>query len=180
MQVDLVGYLLNQSGYCIHPSKVEAIMNSLRPRTAAQLRSFMGLVNFPRDHIPHFGSHVDRLDNERYAKTLVWTDELNSAFERIKKAIKEAAELEAEDHTKVTLLGVDTSEEGVGFWRVSLKEEFKTIVPREAKMEHVDIVQFGSKAIHTDSAFKHAGSTLRELGGVIFAIKKRSVTRIYG
>ena len=55
-QLEFMGYLLSTRGIGPTESKVEAVVNAREPESAAEVRSFMGLVNFSAKFIPNLAT----------------------------------------------------------------------------------------------------------------------------
>lgn len=170
--VDGLGYTVDGSGIHVHASKVEAIKNWKPPKNGKEMRSFLGTANFNRKSMRHFAWHAAPLDRLRNHKAITWTDELDAAFNKIKEMVAAATVLVVEDPEKEVLLGTDASDDGLGFWRGQVKDEFKHVPSENLVMEQIDIIEFGSVAIPKDSSVKHGGATFRELRACMFAINK--------
>ena len=55
-QLEFMGYLLSTRGIGPTESKVEAVVNAREPESVAEVRSFMGLVNFSAKFIPNLAT----------------------------------------------------------------------------------------------------------------------------
>ena len=62
-QLEFMGYLLTACGIGPTESKVEAVVNAREPKTVAEVRSFMGLVNFSAKFIPNLAPLRNRFND---------------------------------------------------------------------------------------------------------------------
>jgi cleavage and polyadenylation specificity factor subunit 1 len=53
IEAKFLGFVLTQQGVKPQIKKVEAIVKIATPKTVKQVRSFIGMVNYYKDHIPH-------------------------------------------------------------------------------------------------------------------------------
>ena len=116
-ELDYLGHHVSASGIKPIMDKVAAIKKFPRPDTVRQLQTFLGMVNFYRRFLPKAAMVLkpltDILKGEARGK-LTWTVEMETAFQRGKEAVCQAAEL-AHPHPKAELsLAVDASESHVG------------------------------------------------------------------
>jgi RNase H-like domain found in reverse transcriptase len=67
---------------------IKAIRKYIKPRTAKEMKSFLGLGSYERKYIPRFAQYEKTLrgciTNKKF---VMWTKEGEKAFEDIKKAI---------------------------------------------------------------------------------------------
>ena len=116
-ELDYLGHHVSASGIRPIMDKVAAIKKFPRPDTVRQLQTFLGMVNFYRRFLPQAAMVLkpltDVLKGEARGK-LTWTAEMETAFQRGKEAVCQAAEL-AHPHPRAELsLAVDASESHVG------------------------------------------------------------------
>lgn len=52
-EADFLGYHISEHGISVSRTKLEAIAKMERPKSAEELRSFLGLINFVHRYIPH-------------------------------------------------------------------------------------------------------------------------------
>ena len=107
-QVDSVG---------IHPTadKVEAIHQAPAPANRAQLRCYLGLLNFYRKFIPSLSTIIEPLNqllSERQRWT--WTSQQQTAFDKSKELLCSDTVLVHYDSDKPLVLSCDASPYGVG------------------------------------------------------------------
>jgi hypothetical protein len=166
-----LGYVVDGTGIHLHPSKIEGIINLSFPRSSTQMKSFLGMCNFARNSLKNYAEKVAPLDAVSLQKTIVPTPRLLQAFADAKQAVVNAATLVTEDHTKELILSTDASLTGLGFTLGQVKEEFKNLPTATLTEKQIDVIRYGSVAVKSHT-LTHASPTMRELAGVIFAIKK--------
>ena len=93
-QISFLGFILNEKGMKKSPEYVKRILDAPRPRTVHELMKFLGLVNFQRKFVPYCSEIIAPLNEavEHKAKNIkkkeiVWTKEMEDAFELIKKEL---------------------------------------------------------------------------------------------
>lgn len=97
--IEFLGYEVSEKGISPLPDKVKAIDSYPKPETVEQLRRFLGMLNFYRNHIPNAASVQGTLDKYLHGATkrdksrIEWTEEANRAFEKCKENLKNAATL---------------------------------------------------------------------------------------
>ena len=96
-EVEFLGYMVNGEGVRPIPSRVEAILNFPKPQTIAELRRFVGTVNFYRRNMPRAATSQAPLnalfsDSRKNDKHPVpWTPEAEEAFVRVTEELSAAA-----------------------------------------------------------------------------------------
>jgi len=86
-QLEFMGHLISHWGVGPTKSRLEAIREAKEPRSAAEVRSFLGLVNFCSRFIPNMASISEPLrrlttQNGKFE----WKDEQKEAFQKLKNA----------------------------------------------------------------------------------------------
>ena len=114
-EVDFLGYRLNKEGLQPNPAKVKAIRNAPRPTNTAQLKSFLGLINYYGKFINNLASILEPLylllqKNVKWN----WGKQQESAFQRAKAALTSKNLLVHFDPKKQLVLICDASPYGVG------------------------------------------------------------------
>lgn len=90
-------------------------MNVQRPQDLHGIRSFLGLTSYFRRHIPGYALISAPLEQLKTKDTpFVWTDDCESAFKQLKRALVKPPILVYPDHRKRFLLFVDSSRYAVG------------------------------------------------------------------
>ena len=60
-RLEFMGFVLNEDGVSPAPSKVEGLKNARRPKTATEVRSFLGLVKFNAKFIRNMAGKAEPL-----------------------------------------------------------------------------------------------------------------------
>ena len=122
-QVDYLGHTLSAEGVRPNSAKVEAVKNFPRPKSSKEIKSFLGLINFYRRHLPNFAviarplTALTRQDKElKKTVPFVWDDKCEAAFQKAKELLITAPLLYPPDLTRDFFLWTDAS--GVGFGAV--------------------------------------------------------------
>jgi len=116
--VEYTGHVLVESGLSFSEKKKESIVNFKLPENQKELRSFLGLANYFRDHIRNNLIIVhplhDIVKNYKPKQRLTWSQETKEAFNDIKEAINARSKLFYVDDISPVYLQTDASNYGVG------------------------------------------------------------------
>jgi hypothetical protein len=147
-QVEYVGHTINCDGLHFTRDKVDSVLNFPKLITKRQVKSFIGLANYFRDHIRNHSTRivplqslVDGYSAKQANQKVKWNDECEFAFEDIKKAIDECPLLWFMDDTSPIFLQTDASNYGIGAYLYQVVTQ-----PDESSIEHP--IGFISKSIH--------------------------------
>ena len=120
-QVEYVGHTIDKNGLHFTRDKLDSVLNFPRPETMKNVKSFIGLANYFRDHIRDHSLRVQALQDlvegysKQKAKTKVnWTPECDAAFQDIRQAIDECPLLWFVDDHSPIFLKTDASDYGIG------------------------------------------------------------------
>ena len=120
-QVEYVGHTINKNGLHFTRDKLDSVLNFPRPETMKNVKSFIGLANYFRDHIRNHSLRVQPLQDlvEGYTKSVArskieWTEECDKAFRDIRQAIDECPLLWFVDDYSPIFLKTDASDYGIG------------------------------------------------------------------
>lgn len=98
-ELEFLGYCINNQGIRPIPEKVDAIAKFPRPKTIADLRRYLGMINFYHRNVPH-AAETQAVLNSLFTESrkgdkreIVWTDALIEAFEKTKRDFANAAML---------------------------------------------------------------------------------------
>jgi len=114
-EVKLLGFIIGKDGVRPNPDKVLAIAAMRRPRSARDIRRFLGACGFFRRHIPHFATIAKPLTqltkkNVRFE----WGDAAQQAFDTLKKALVTAPVLRLPDFDRAFEVHTDASGQALG------------------------------------------------------------------
>ena len=76
--------IVSGSGTSIAPDKLEAVKEGPVPQNAKELMSFLGFMNYHRNHMPGFAKVSADLYTLAHAKDFFWTQQNQSCFEKLK------------------------------------------------------------------------------------------------
>jgi hypothetical protein len=121
--VEYCGKQIDQSGLSMSKKKIQRVLDFPKPKTAHQMKQFIGLANYFHDHVPHHSDIIRALHNmitgykkKTRAKALVWTEEGTLAFFQI---IKEIEKNHTRDDCPI-FLQTDSSDYGIGAYYFQL------------------------------------------------------------
>jgi hypothetical protein len=169
-QVEYVGHTIDSEGLHFTRSKLDSVLNFPRPETKRQIKSFLGLANYFRDHIKNHSTRVYELqqlvlryDKKQASRKVTWTAKANAAFEDIRSAIDECPKLWFLDEHSPIYLQTDASDYGIGAYLYQ-----KVTQPDGTIVEHP--INFISKSI----ANQHTSwdTPMKEGYAIFYALKK--------
>jgi transposase InsO family protein len=122
--VEYVGHVIDAGGTTFHRERLQEVIDFDRPATKGELKSFLGMANYFREHIPNASEAPALLQTllPNYAKkqqrhSIQWTDETLAAFEQVKRDINDAQKLffiDYDDPNAEIHLFTDASDTGIG------------------------------------------------------------------
>ena len=129
-EVEYVGHNIGKSQIGMVSATVDKIENALRPKTKKALRSFVGLTNYYRKHIPNFSQiavPLTDLTKKSKPNVIQWGDEQEAAFMKLKTMLISKPILQMPDWKRSFLVQVDASDMGLG--AVLLQEHDGDLLP---------------------------------------------------
>jgi hypothetical protein len=119
-EVSFLGYKISSHGSQPLPDRVQDLQNSPPPETIAQLRRFLGMLNFYRRFIPQAASsqaplhHILAGPKTKGTTPVPWTDALLQTFKECKASLSQAALLAHPDTSAPLTLVTDASTTAMG------------------------------------------------------------------
>lgn len=115
-EIQFMGFLLSEKGIGPTQAKVEAVKNAQKPQNAAEIRSFLGLVNFNGRFICDLSTKSEPLARlTRKGVPFKWTEEQDRAFNQLKQDLANAETLGYFDpKAEETRIIADASPVGLG------------------------------------------------------------------
>ena len=123
-EVEYVGHTISREGLNMSPEKKQKVLDFPVPDTVKQLRGFLGLVNYFRDHVRGHAVICKPLFEmtTQASKRLVWTEEGEAAFRKIKDDIANLQTLFFPDDDAPIFLHTDACKYGLGAYLFQVVE----------------------------------------------------------
>lgn len=122
--VDFLGFLVSSNGWKLADEKITALKNFRSPETLAEIKSFLGLINFIEKFIPHRAQRTWRLRELSKSEHFYWDQGLEEEFEYLKNdAWRTITTLGYYSRFDQTELYVDASPYGLGAVLVQFDKE---------------------------------------------------------
>ena len=119
--VEYVGHTIDKNGLHFTRDKLDSVLNFPRPENKRQIKSFLGLANYFRDHIKNHSIRaqplqdlVNHYDKSMARHRIVWTPSAIAAFEDLRTGIDECPMLWFMDDISPIFLQTDASDYGIG------------------------------------------------------------------
>lgn len=113
-QIKILGHIVNSQGVGIAPDKLNDILEWKQPANSTELKSFLGICTFLRDHIRHYADLAAPLEKVKNKVPFEWTPLMSKHFELIKRAFSKAPLLSFPDLNQPFSAATDASNTGVG------------------------------------------------------------------
>ena len=93
-RIHFLGHVISQHGVQPQPEKIKAIRDWPRPKCIRDVRGFYGLASYYRRFVKNFADIAEPLTKlTRKNKKFEWTDDSQTAFDKLKRAVEEATTL---------------------------------------------------------------------------------------
>ena len=133
-EVEFVGHLIDGTGITFTKERLESVEKFPVPKTKGDLKSFLGVANFFRDHVVDYEMFAESLQamTPRYQKShsehrLEWTDEQAQNFEAFRQAVVNCRKLFYVDNDFPVRVYTDASNYGIGAYLCQVDEDGKEI-----------------------------------------------------
>ena len=114
-RVSFLGHIVSAAGIETDPSKTELISQWGVPTSVKGIRSFLGLCGYYRRFIKDYAEIASPLTNlQRKGVKFVWTEECQSAFNTLKKALTSHPVMAMPKATGRFILDTDASDHAIG------------------------------------------------------------------
>jgi len=114
-EVQFLGHVISAQGIAVDPTKVEAVVKWESPKSATEIRSFVGLAGYYRRFIKEFSKIVAPLTQlTRKDQPFTWTDKCEESFQELKRRLTSAPILVIPDVGKPFEVYCDASHLGLG------------------------------------------------------------------
>ncbi|KAL8586472.1 hypothetical protein ACOMHN_050067 [Nucella lapillus] len=168
-EVEFLGHSVGWGQMTTQEDKERKIRDAEPPKTKKELRAFLGLVGYYRRFVPHFSDIALPLTQKTRGKQpqkIVWSDECQEAFDKLKQALVSHPVLILPDHGQQFVLRTDASGQGLG--AVLLQEREGILQP----------VSYASKKL--SDAEKRYHTIEQECLAVVWGIRKFILTSTGG
>ena len=163
-QVDYLGFNISATGVCPTHRNVFAVKEFPRPNTVKEIKRFLGLANFYRQHLRDMGMISMPLTaltrkNKQTGQSVMfeWSDKCEESFQKIKSMLISSPLLILPDLDKEFFLWVDACEDGFGAILEQVGDD---------NLRHP--VAYASRA--TNDAEKKYPPTKLEMAAIVFAL----------
>nr|GEX15869.1 putative reverse transcriptase domain-containing protein [Tanacetum cinerariifolium] len=153
-KVQFLGHVIDSQGIYVDPAKIESIKDWASPKTATEIRRFLGLVGYYRRFIEGFSKIAKSMTKVTQKKVKFdWGDKQEAAFQIIKQKLCIA----------LILALPEGSEDFVVYCNASIKGLGVVLMQKEK------VIAYGSQQlkVHRKNYTTHDS----ELGAVVFALK---------
>ena len=112
--IKFYGYVFSDQGISPDPNKIKAIQNMPEPKTAGELRSFLGMTNYLSKFIDKYSTITAPLrELLKESSKFTWEHQHQAAFDQLKKTLCSSTVMSYFNPRKNTELWVDASPDGV-------------------------------------------------------------------
>lgn len=159
-ELEILGFKVGVGGISPTDDKVAAIRNFRIPETKEEVRSFLGLINFVGQFIPHLSSRTEALRRFIRGEVESFGEEQQRAFDDLRSELSSTVQrLGFFDPKDTTELYVDASAVGLG-----------AVLVQRDNMNKPRIISFASKGLtKTERVYPQ---TQREALAVVWAVEK--------
>ena len=168
-EIQYLGHTLTPVGVKPNDSKITAVKDFPRPQNVKQVKSFLGLANFYRRHLPRMAAISRPLTDltRKNSTEFVWAEEYEDAFKEIKRLLVTAPLLHPPNLDREFFLWTDASERGFG-----------AILEQEDDEGRRHPIAYASRA--TNSAEQKYAPTELEVAALVFALEHFQVYLLGG
>jgi hypothetical protein len=164
--INYLGYMTDGEHIDIDRAKIESFMTIPKPRSAAQLRSFLGVCNYLREFIPLYSKVVAPLEAIKCKKIRfdkLWNHDCDKSFIMIQKILQNRPVLNYPDFSLPYVVATDASDFGVG------AVLFQEVAADDGNTVR-KYIQFASSALTKSQ--RNYPVLQKELLAIVFAITK--------
>ena len=115
-EVQFLGHVISVQGITVDPTKVEAVVKWESPKSATEIKNFVGLADYYRRFIEGFFKIVAPLTQlTRKDQPFIWTDKCEESFQELKRRLTSAPILMIPDVGKPFEVYFDASHLWLGY-----------------------------------------------------------------
>ena len=166
--VKIFGLIFNPTTKTISPdrSKMDSLSTLKPPSSFAQLRSFLGSINFVVNHLKNIGNDMAVLFGLTRGNTAFeWTKEAQNSYENILRAVRDHQKLHVLDPKSVAILSIDSSVTCAGGALVQIHPQTNKILinsyyQKIFSAQESRLMNFEREALGLISIYKMAANTV--------------------
>ena len=114
-RVSFLGHIVDKDGIMVDPAKIEAVRDWPVPKSATEVRSFLGLAGYYRRFVEGFSKiAVPLTELTRKNQKFVWTDRCEKSFLELKQRLITAPVLTLPSDKEKFVVYCDASRQGLG------------------------------------------------------------------
>ena len=114
-ELEYLGHVITKDGVKPNSAKLQAVVEFRIPKSATEVKSFLGLSGYYRNFIKNYSTIAKPLTElTKISNTFMWTSECQGAFDKLKNALCSAPVLRYPDFEKEFVLTTDASNVGLG------------------------------------------------------------------
>jgi hypothetical protein len=169
-KVEYVGHTIDRNGLHFTRDKLDSVLNFPRPETKRQIKSFIGLANYFRDHIKNHSIRaqplqdlVNAYDKSQARHKIQWTEPTIAAFKDMRNAIDECPMLWFLNDFSPIFLQTDASDYGIGAYLYQ-------VITEEDNSTYERPIGFISKSIASEH--QSWDTPMKEGFAIFYALKK--------
>ena len=139
--VECLGHSIGENSISINEENLEKIRGAKRPTTKKEVRSFLGLANYYRDHMSSFASIAappSDLTKKGLPESVRGEDAQEKTFVTIRESLVRRPILRLPDHNKTFILPTDASVE-LWTWGCAYAGTRRKIFSNRVRKEEADI-----------------------------------------
>ena len=129
--IELLGRVVDSEGVSVKPNHIKQIKEWPVPSTKLELESFLGLVNYQRDHVPkfaHLSESLHKFVSRSPGGKIDLSPELIEAVHDIKRLLMEVPVLKYPSPDRVFILDTDASDTAIGGELLQMVNDWEHIV----------------------------------------------------
>ncbi|VDI47034.1 Hypothetical predicted protein [Mytilus galloprovincialis] len=114
-QVKFLGKIVSADGVAVNPDSIGSVKKWPTPRNRKEVESFIGFVNYHRDHIEQFAEIAEPLHRLTGPKAeFAWNEEQTQSFQNLKEALINSVILSYPTPDDLFILDTDASQKSIG------------------------------------------------------------------
>lgn len=159
-EVPFLGFTITDKGVMPDKERVQGILDMCEPNNLKKLQSFLGFINFYRDHIPSCAIIAEPLYRlTKGSEKFHWTELQQKSFDLVKQKVAEHILLTHPNYDSPFYIQTDASLYGLGGYVYQLTEDNTPV-----------IVALCSRLLN--KAERNYGTYEREMLAVVYTLKK--------